>query len=43
MDADGESQQPYCFEVDGGELFAFAGLWDRAMGFSDLDQIGSFW
>jgi putative SOS response-associated peptidase YedK len=22
-------QQPYCFEVNGGELFAFAGLWDR--------------
>jgi putative SOS response-associated peptidase YedK len=25
----GKSKQPYCFEVDGGELFAFAGLWDR--------------
>jgi putative SOS response-associated peptidase YedK len=22
------SKQPYCFEVSGGELFAFAGLWD---------------
>jgi putative SOS response-associated peptidase YedK len=26
---DGKSKQPYCFEVNGGELFAFAGLWDR--------------
>ena len=25
----GTSKQPYCFEVNGGELFAFAGLWDR--------------
>jgi putative SOS response-associated peptidase YedK len=25
----GKSKQPYCFEVRGGELFAFAGLWDR--------------
>jgi putative SOS response-associated peptidase YedK len=24
----GASKQPYCFEVDNGELFAFAGLWD---------------
>lgn len=24
----GTSKQPYCFEVNGGELFAFAGLWD---------------
>ena len=24
----GTSKQPYCFEVKGGELFAFAGLWD---------------
>jgi putative SOS response-associated peptidase YedK len=24
-----KSNQPYCFEVNGGELFAFAGLWDR--------------
>lgn len=23
------SRQPYCIEVNGGELFAFAGLWDR--------------
>ena len=21
-------RQPYCFEINGGELFAFAGLWD---------------
>jgi len=24
----GTSKQPYCFEVNAGELFAFAGLWD---------------
>jgi putative SOS response-associated peptidase YedK len=24
----GASKQPFCFEVKGGELFAFAGLWD---------------
>jgi putative SOS response-associated peptidase YedK len=24
----GASKQPFCFEVDEGELFAFAGLWD---------------
>ena len=24
-----KAKQPYCFEVNGGELFAFAGLWDR--------------
>jgi len=24
----GKAKQPYCFEVNGGELFAFAGLWD---------------
>jgi putative SOS response-associated peptidase YedK len=23
------SKQPYCFEIGDGELFAFAGLWDR--------------
>jgi putative SOS response-associated peptidase YedK len=23
------SRQPYCFEVNEGKLFAFAGLWDR--------------
>jgi len=23
------SKQPYCFEVGNGEMFAFAGLWDR--------------
>ena len=22
-------KQPFCFEVNGGELFAFAGLWDH--------------
>jgi putative SOS response-associated peptidase YedK len=22
-------KQPYCFEVNDGELFAFAGIWDR--------------
>jgi putative SOS response-associated peptidase YedK len=26
---DGKAKQPYCFEVNDGELFAFAGLWDR--------------
>src|SRR5216683_6863411 len=25
----GKEKQPYCFEINGGELFAFAGLWDR--------------
>jgi len=25
----GQIRQPHCFEVDGGQLFAFAGLWDR--------------
>jgi putative SOS response-associated peptidase YedK len=25
----GKAKQPYCFEVDEGALFAFAGLWDR--------------
>jgi putative SOS response-associated peptidase YedK len=25
----GKTKQPYCFEVNGGRLFAFAGLWDR--------------
>jgi len=24
----GAAKQPYCFEVNAGELFAFAGLWD---------------
>jgi putative SOS response-associated peptidase YedK len=23
-----KAKQPYCFQVNGGELFAFAGLWD---------------
>jgi putative SOS response-associated peptidase YedK len=25
----GSAKQPFCFEVDEGELFAFAGLWER--------------
>lgn len=25
----GKGKQPYCFEVNGGQLFGFAGLWDR--------------
>jgi len=25
----GKNKQPYCFEVNDGELFAFAGLWER--------------
>jgi putative SOS response-associated peptidase YedK len=25
----GKVKQPYCFEVNDGEVFAFAGLWDR--------------
>jgi putative SOS response-associated peptidase YedK len=25
----GKARQPYCFDVNGGELFAFAGIWDR--------------
>jgi putative SOS response-associated peptidase YedK len=25
----GKAKQPYCFEVGKGELFAFAGIWDR--------------
>jgi putative SOS response-associated peptidase YedK len=24
-----KAKQPYCFEVNNGELFAFAGIWDR--------------
>jgi putative SOS response-associated peptidase YedK len=27
----GKTKQPYCFEVNDGELFAFAGLWDRCI------------
>ena len=26
---EGKTKQPFCFEVNDGELFAFAGLWDR--------------
>jgi putative SOS response-associated peptidase YedK len=25
----GKAKQPYCFEVNDGKLFAFAGIWDR--------------
>jgi putative SOS response-associated peptidase YedK len=25
----GKTKQPYCFEVNEGELFAFAGIWER--------------
>jgi putative SOS response-associated peptidase YedK len=25
----GKTKQPYCFEIGEGEMFAFAGLWDR--------------
>jgi putative SOS response-associated peptidase YedK len=25
----GKAKQPFCFEINGGELFAFAGIWDR--------------
>lgn len=25
----GNKKQPFCFEVNDGELFAFAGIWDR--------------
>lgn len=25
----GKTKQPYCFEVNNGELFAFAGIWER--------------
>jgi len=25
----GKTKQPYCFEINDGELFAFAGIWDR--------------
>jgi putative SOS response-associated peptidase YedK len=25
----GKAKQPFCFEVNDGELFAFAGIWDR--------------
>ena len=28
----GSTKQPYCFEVDDGELFAFAGIWERWRG-----------
>jgi putative SOS response-associated peptidase YedK len=29
---DGKTKRPFCFEVDQGQLFAFAGLWDRWKG-----------
>ena len=25
----GKAKQPYCFEVNDGQLFAFAGIWER--------------
>jgi putative SOS response-associated peptidase YedK len=28
MEEYGPARQPYCFEVDEGELFAFAGIWE---------------
>jgi len=28
----GKTKQPFCFEVSDGELFAFAGIWDRWQG-----------
>jgi putative SOS response-associated peptidase YedK len=31
----GKTRQPYCFEVDEGQLFAFAGIWDRWKDASD--------
>jgi len=31
----GKSKQPYCFEVNEGELFGFAGIWDRWKNASD--------
>jgi putative SOS response-associated peptidase YedK len=31
----GTGKQPYCFEVNGGELFAFAALWD---GWKNTDE-----
>lgn len=29
MVAGGKARQPYCFGVNDGELFAFAGIWER--------------
>jgi putative SOS response-associated peptidase YedK len=29
MGTDEQARQPYCFEVNDGELFAFAGIWER--------------
>jgi putative SOS response-associated peptidase YedK len=42
------SKQPFCFEVNRGELFAFAGLWDgwkdpSLDGNSDVEQAIPFW
>jgi putative SOS response-associated peptidase YedK len=31
----GKTKQPYCFEMNDGELFAFAGIWDRWKDASD--------
>ena len=30
VDANGKNKQPYCFEINDGELFAFAGFWERS-------------
>jgi putative SOS response-associated peptidase YedK len=29
VEAGRKTKQPFCFEVNQGHLFAFAGLWDR--------------
>jgi putative SOS response-associated peptidase YedK len=29
MKRDGKTKQPFCFQLNQGQLFAFAGLWDR--------------
>jgi putative SOS response-associated peptidase YedK len=29
---DGKTKQPYCFEINEGELFGFAGIWDQWKG-----------
>jgi putative SOS response-associated peptidase YedK len=35
---EGKTKQPFCFEVNEGELFAFAGLWDCWKDPRKLDQ-----
>ncbi len=37
----GKTKQPYCFEVNDGEIFAFAGLWEAWRG-PDREWIKSF-